>query len=227
MGVEIALLDHTLLQTLGKRHKHLTALQIRTVEHSIHRCRETILMRLVLTAVEEVVDSVAVGEHDTIVAPLVAQDINQQSVARTTGFPLETLVGTHHLAHITFLHQRLEGGQIGLPEVTVRGLHIHRVAQRLGTAVHGIVLGTSVGLEVLIVVALHTLYRSHTEHGIHIGILTTGLLTASPTGITEDVHIRAPEGELGIAGIVGHAHGHVEDVVVRAVPVGTGLVRHL
>ena len=183
-----------------------------------------------LTTVEEVIDGVAVGEHDTVVTPLVAQDINQQTVARTTGLTLETLIGTHHLTHITLLDQSLESRQIGLPEVTVRGLHIHRVTQRLRAAVHGIVLGTGVGLEILVVVTLHAQNSLHTKHGIQIGVLTAGLLTSTPTRVTEDVHVRAPEGQLRIARIIGHAHGHVKQlriVVIRTVPVGTGLVRHL
>ena len=183
-----------------------------------------------LTTVEEVVDGIAVSEHDGIVTPLVAQDINQQTVTRTTGLALKTLISTHHLAHVTLLYQSLEGRQIGLPEVTVRGLHIHRVTQRLRTTVHGIVLGTGVGLEIAAVIALHTQNGLHTQHGIQIGILTAGFLTTTPTRITEDVHVRAPESQLRIAGIVRHTHGHIEQlriVVIRTVPIGTGLIAHL
>ena len=125
MLVEVALLDIALLQTLAERHKHLATLQVGTVQHSIHRGGQTILVRLVLTLVEEVVDGVAVRQNDGIIAPLIAEDVDQQTVTRTTGFPLEPLVGAHHLPHVSLLYQRLEGGQIGFPEVSVRRLHIH------------------------------------------------------------------------------------------------------
>ena len=107
-------------------------------------------MRLVLATVEEVVDGVAVGEHDGIVAPLVAQDVDEQTVAGAAGLTLETLVGAHHLAYVGFLHEGLEGGEVGLPEVAVGGLDVHGVAQGLRTAVDGVVLGTGVGLPKII-----------------------------------------------------------------------------
>ena len=119
-------------------------------------------MGLVLALVEEIVDGIAVGQDDSIVAPLIAQDIDEQTVAGATGLTLETLIGTHHLAHITFFNQCLKGRQIGFPEVAVSWLNIHGVAQRLWTAMHGIVLGTGVSLKILVVVALHTQYRLHT-----------------------------------------------------------------
>ena len=184
-------------------------------------------MSLVLTFVIEVIDGIAVGKYDSVVSPLVAQDVNQQAVACTTRLTLKTLIGTHHLAHVSFLNQCLECRQICLPEVTVCWLHIHRVAQRLWAAVYSIVLGTSVGFEVFVVVALHAKNGLHAKHSIKIGVLTTCLLTTSPTWIAEDVYVRAPEGELWISRIVNHTHWHVEQlwiVVVSAIPVGTSLI---
>ena len=172
----------------------------------------------------EIVDGVAVSQHDGVVAPFVAQDVYQQSVAGAAGLTLIAVVGTHHLAHIAFLYQCLESGQVGLPEVSHRDGGVISVAQWLRTAVHGIMLGAGMGLEVFVIVALHTQHGLHTEHSVQVGVFTAGLLSASPAWVTEDIDIRAPEGELGVAGIVGHAHGHIEDVVVRTVPVGAGLV---
>ena len=72
-------------------------------------------MCLVLTTVEEIVDGIAVGEDNSIVAPLIAEDIDEQTVAGAAGFALETLIGTHHLADIGLLDEGFEGGEIGLP----------------------------------------------------------------------------------------------------------------
>ena len=82
-------------------------------------------MGFVLTTVVEVVDGVAVGNNNTIIAPLVAQNVDEQTVAGAAGLTLETLIGAHHLAHITFLDQCLEGGQIGFPKVAIGGFYIH------------------------------------------------------------------------------------------------------
>ena len=180
-----------------------------------------------LAAVKEVVDGVAVGKDDGLVSPLVAQNVDEQAVAATAGLALEALVGAHHLAHVGLLYQSLESRQVGLPEVAVGRLDVHRVAQRLGTAVHGVVLGAGVRFVVFVVVALHTLDRLHAKDGVHVRVFATGLLSASPARVTEDVDVRAPERELRVAGIVDGTHVHVLHAMVGAVPVGTCLVAHL
>ena len=94
---------------------------------------------------------------------------------------------------------------------------------------HGVVLGTGVGFEIVVVVALHAENGLHAQNSVQIGVFTAGLLSASPTRVAEDVDVGTPEGELGVTGIVGHTHGNVEQLgiaVVGAVPVGTGLVGH-
>ena len=156
MLVEHVLLDEAFLESFGQAHEHLSAFQVCTVQNGVDRCRKSVFMSLMLSAVKEIVDGIAVGEHNGVVAPFVAQDVDEQAIAGAAGLALEALVGAHHLAHVGFLHQRLEGGQIGLPQVAVRWVHVHRVAQGLRSAMHGIVLGTGVGLEVIGVVTLHT-----------------------------------------------------------------------
>ena len=230
MTIEVSLFDEAFLQTFCQRHKHLSALQVGTIQYGIDRSRESVLMCLVLSTIEEVIDGVAVSQHDTVVTPFVTQDINQQTVAGATGLTFEALISTHHLTNVSFLHQCLEGRQIGLPQVAVGGVHIHGVAQRLRTAVYSIVLGTGMGLEVLIVIALHTQNSLNAQDGIHIGVFTAGLLTTSPTRVTEDIDIRTPERQLGVARIVSGTHSHIEKlrvIVVGTVPVGTSLVAHL
>ena len=229
MVVEGALLNETLLQSLSQHHEHLTTLEVSTVEHSIDRSLQWTSVSLVLTTIIEVVDGVAVGEHDGIIAPLVAQDVNEQTVAGTARLALVTVVGTHHLAHIALLHQCLEGWEVSFPKVAHRHRSVERVALRLRTAVYSIVLGTSVGLEVLVVVALHTQNSLHTQNGVQVRVFATSFLTTSPTRIAEDVHVRTPERQLWVAWIVSHTHWHIEQlwiVVVGTVPVGTCLVRN-
>ena len=95
---------------------------------------------------------------------------------------------------------------------------------------HSIVLGTGMRLEIMVIITLHTQYCLHTQYGIQIGILTTGLLSTSPTGITEDVDIWTPEREFGITWIIDDTHGYIEQFrifVVGAIPVGTSLITDL
>ena len=75
-------------------------------------------MSLVLTLVVEVVDSVAVCEYDTVISPLAAEDVNEETVTCTARLTLVTVVCTHHLAHVTLLYEGLECRKICLPEVT-------------------------------------------------------------------------------------------------------------
>ena len=82
-------------------------------------------MCLVLTLIEEVVDGITVSEYDGIIAPLVTQNVNQQTVARTTWLTFETLVSAHYLTYVTLLYQGLEGREIGFPKVTIGGLYVH------------------------------------------------------------------------------------------------------
>ena len=60
-----------------------------------------------------------------------------------TRLSIDTLVGTHHFGDVAFLHQCLEGGQVGFPQVALgQLLHVEGVAVPFRTAMHGEVLGT-------------------------------------------------------------------------------------
>ena len=184
-------------------------------------------MSLMLSSVIEVIDSITVSQHNAIVVPLVAQDIDEQTVTGTAGHTFEAVVGAHHLADITFLNQCLESRQIGLPKVTRIDSCIIGMTQRLRSAVHGIVLGTSVSLEVVRVIALHAENSLNTKNSIQVGVFTAGFLSASPTRVTEDVHVRAPKRQLRVTRVIGGTHLHVKDVMVGTVPVGTSLIADL
>ena len=99
---------------------------------------------------------------------------------------------------------------------------------------YGIMLGTGMRLIIGLAVQrdrlLHTQHGLYTQHRIQVRILTTCLLTTTPTRIAEDIDVRTPERQFRIAWIVGHAHRYIEQlwvVVVSTVPVGTSLIRNL
>ena len=69
-----------------------------------------------------------------------------------TGVAVDALIGTHHLGHLSVLHQCLEGRQVGFPQVALgQVLDIEGVAVPLRTAMYGKVLGT--GQKLLVVVS--------------------------------------------------------------------------
>ena len=75
-------------------------------------------MCAVLVAVVEVVDGIAVSQYDCLVTPLFTQDVGEQTVACAARLTLIAVVCAHNLLNVTLLNQSLEGGQVGLPQVT-------------------------------------------------------------------------------------------------------------
>ena len=143
----------------------------------------------------EVVDSTAVAHHNTLIVPLVAQDLYQQTVASAARIALVTVVGAHHLFYATFGNQVLESREVGLVEVARIGeVGIIHVTVPFRTRVNSKVLGTSVGLIVLrISWSLQATHYCQTHRTSEVGVFAVGLLTTSPTWITEDVDVWGPE----------------------------------
>ena len=158
-------------------------------------------LSVVMTLGKEVVDGPAVRYHYTLVTPLVAQDLLQQAAASAAGLILVAVVGAHNLLDIGLLYKCLEGGQIGLSEVTCCDiLGVVHVTVPLRTAVHRKVLGAGVQLVVLgIGRTLKTVYNRYTHPGCQVRVLAVGLLTASPARVAEYVYVRGPERETLVA----------------------------
>ena len=156
---------------------------------------------------QEVADSTAVAGDDTIEAPLIAQDLLFVAGLRATRLTVYTLVGAHNLCHLSLLHQGLEGGEIGLPEVALgQILYIECMAVPFRPAVHGEVLGARQQLPIffpqplsIIGIALQSSHHRQTHLRSQEGIFAISLLTTSPAGITEDIDIRCPERETLVA----------------------------
>ena len=195
--VNLTLLDE--VATYGLRKLSIviivTTLHIGTGQGRTGRGMYGIRSRLV--AGMNVGDGTTVTHHKVLEPPLITQDLLQQTLVRTAGLVIQTLVGTHHLTHLGILHQGLEGRQVSFVHVTGRDLgEVGRMATPLRSAVYGIVLGTGPCLAVLgILRPLKTAHHSAAHLGSEIGILSIGLLSASPTWVTEDVDIGSPVGQ--------------------------------
>ena len=99
---------------------------------------------------QEVADGSAVAGDQSVEAPLVAQYLLLVAALCTAGLSVDTLVGAHHLGHLAFLYQRLEGWQVGLPKVALgQMLDVELVAVPFRTAMHGKVLGAGQQLFIL------------------------------------------------------------------------------
>ena len=156
----------------------------------------------------DVVDGVAVADHQSGEAPLLAQNLPEQAGVAAAGLAVDAVVGAHHLADVGLLHQVAEGGQIGFPEVAGGDVvDVDAVAAPLGAAVHGVVLGTGEGL-----VVAAGLRLSRNMHGVlgealetaddglphaagQVRVLAVGLLTTAPAGVAEDVDVGGPDGD--------------------------------
>ena len=144
----------------------------------------------------QVVDSVTVAHYQAVESPTVAEDVNQQAVARAARFAFVCAISTHHFAYITIYHQCFESRQVSFPQVAHRNHSIEFMTKRFRTTMDTIVLSTSVSLVVLVVIALHTSYyvQAHSRH--QEGVFTVSLLAASPAWVTEDVYVWCPESQV-------------------------------
>ena len=78
----------------------------------------------------------------------------------------------------------------------------------LRAGVHGKVLRAGCGLHIF-AVSLHSLDERDAEAGGQIRILAVGLMSAAPSRITENIHIRCPEGQALVDITVSAAALHV------------------
>ena len=148
-AVEIGFLDVASADGHGQVLVFGATLDVGACEHCLGRCLGGILGGVV-PAGQEVADGAAVAGDKTLESPLVAQDLLLIACLRTAGLSVDALVGAHDLGHLALLDQRLEGWQVGLPEVALgQVLYIELMAVPFRTAMHGEVLGA--GEELFIV----------------------------------------------------------------------------
>ena len=138
----------------------------------------------------EVPDRPAVRDEVALEAPLAAQ-LAHQRVAGAAGLAVRAVVGAHHGLDLRLLHERAEGGQIGLLHVLRRGEGVEAVAQGLGPAVDGEVLGAGRRFE-RFARSLQAAHEGAAEPGCQIRVLPVGLVAASPAGIAENIDVGRP-----------------------------------
>src|SRR5690606_20387671 len=115
------------------------------------------IRRVVVVAVD-VGDRVAVGDHVALEAPGAAQVVLEQQVVGAGRLAVDAVVGAHHRTGAAFHDRGAERRQVGVLQVVAGDVDIGRVAGRLGTAVHRVVLGRGDDVVPARVLALHALH---------------------------------------------------------------------
>ena len=235
--VQVGLPDVAPPDGLGQVLIFRAALHIGAGQHGLGRCLGSILGHIVPLG-QEVADGPAVAGDEPLEAPLIAQYLLLVAVLGAAGLSVNPLIGTHHLSHPPLLHQRLEGWQIGLPEVALgQRLNVEGMPIPLWTAVHGKVLGTGQQLAVLadaqvLTVIAHSLQAAHHSQphpARQVRVFAVGLLSPPPARVAEDVDVGSPERQALIAldvasrlGLLGLGPSLVADSRVH--PVQQGIV---
>ena len=168
----------------------------------------------------EVADGSAVAHYQSLESPLIAENLLKQTVAATARVTIPTLIGTHHFCHLSFLHKRLEGRQIGFVEVARREVgDIELMAIPFRSTMNGKVLGAGKEFAVLAVGrSLESAHHSQSHARCEIRVFAIGFLSTPPTRVAEDVDIRCPERQALI-----HLH---YSAFGRQGSLGTGFIAH-
>ena len=155
---------------------------------------------------QEIAHGSAVAGNQALEAPLIAQDLLFVACLTAAGLTIDALIGTHHLGHLAFLHQGLEGWQVGFPQIALRQLFdIKRMAVPLRTAMHSEMLGAGQQFLVsrqrlaLIAIALQATHHGKSHLRGEERVFAIGFLSPTPTRVAEDIDIGRPERQTLIA----------------------------
>ena len=141
--VHLFLADHSRLHRLRKRTINASAFHIGSCTNRLRRSLSRSLRRTMSARHIEVVDGSAIGSYQSLESPFITENLTLISGIAATWRSVNPLIGAHHLSHISILHQRFEGRQISLPQISLRQiLYIETVPIPLRTAMYGKMLGT-------------------------------------------------------------------------------------
>ncbi len=103
----------------------------------------------VVVAGVDVGDGGAVGDDVAVEVPVVAEVLLQEHFVGAGGRTVDGVVGAHDGLRVGLSNGGAEGGQVGVFEVVWGDIDVEFVAERLGSAVHGVVLGGGDDAEVV------------------------------------------------------------------------------
>ena len=141
----------------------------------------------------KITDGPAIRNKVPLKAPLTPKDA-LKLVAAAAGLPIHPVVGSHDGLHPCVLHQHLKGRKVGLVKIFFCRPSVKLMAQSLRSGVNREMLRAGGGLHIF-TVSLKTFYKSGSQFSGEVRVLSVGLMTPAPSGITENVDIRRPEGQ--------------------------------
>ena len=141
VAVELGLGQKALLDGLGDGLIRVSAFHIYPIFDGKRRRLRLGLHVLVAALDIEVRDRPAVGDDNSLITPLSAQDRIDQIVACAAWLAFECIICGHYLLHSCLGHKVLECGKIGLVEIAPRRPGVETVPVRLRPGVHCVVLG--------------------------------------------------------------------------------------
>ena len=148
--IHLFLADHSCLHRLRKRTVNASAFHVGSGTNCLRRSLSRSLRRTMSARHIKVVDGSTIRSNQSLESPFITKNLSFIPGIAATRRSVNPLIGAHHLSHISILHQRFEGGQISLPQITLRQiLYIETVPIPLRTAMYGKMLGTGKKLDVL------------------------------------------------------------------------------
>ena len=141
----------------------------------------------------KITDGPAIRNKVPLKAPLTPKDA-LKLVAAAAGLPIHPVVGSHDGLHPCVLHQHLKGRKVGLTEIFFCRPGVKLMAQSLGTGMDRKMLRAGSSFHIRSV-PLKAFYKSGSQFSGKIRIFAVGLMTPSPSGITENIDVRRPEGQ--------------------------------
>src|ERR1035441_8791547 len=215
--------NQLLFQRWNQRAVFVPAIQIRACLHGACGGRRHALHRVV--ALEDIADRAAIGDHVSRKAPLLAQNIAEQSRAGAGRLAVHLVIGAHHRVRPALANRRLEMRQVALRQVRILHLGVEAVARRFGSGVHREVLGGGHHFQILRVVALQSLDEVDRQAPRQVRVFAVGLHASAPARVAHQVDVGRPEGEalvhaplaapleLVVLGgsLVGDRRGHAEN----------------
>ena len=205
-AVDVRLLHHVLLPGVRQRVVVRSAVQVAAaLQRQGGGLRRGFRHVVVLVDVR---DGAAVGHDVAGELPFSAQDALQQVGMGAAGLAVHAVVRAHHALHARLGDQRLEGGQVGFPQVLHADFGVEFVAEGLRAAVDGEMLGAGGGFQER-PVPLQPPDEGRPHRGGEERVLPVGFLPPPPAGVAENIHVGGPVGQAAVDAVVARPHAFV------------------
>ena len=135
----------------------------------------------------EIFDCPAVGNEISLEAPVAAKYFLKGRTS-AAGLSVSAVVSTHEAFHVSLLCQGLKCWQIGFLHIFLGNNCVKFMTDGFRTGVDCEMLGTGSGFH-NITVSLDAFYKSNAQFFGEVRVFAVGFMSASPSGITENIDV--------------------------------------